>query len=136
MQAMWKHRRCLFERGPAGKLGRRGLLYLLAFQILLPLAAPAVDVYAIYGLIFLPPLRVAAVWLGFVALQAATAAYALRLDHESLRPLWTLPLQQFIYRQLMYLVVIQSTVTALSGFRLPWQRISRTGEANQALRVS
>jgi cellulose synthase/poly-beta-1,6-N-acetylglucosamine synthase-like glycosyltransferase/peptidoglycan/xylan/chitin deacetylase (PgdA/CDA1 family) len=136
MQAMWKHRRCVLERGPAGKLGRRALVYLLAFQVLLPLAAPAVDLYAIYGLIFLPPGKVAAVWLGFAALQAATAAYALRLDHESLRPLWTLPLQQFVYRQMMYLVVVQSTVTALSGIRLPWQRITRTGQANQALRVS
>jgi glycosyltransferase involved in cell wall biosynthesis len=135
MQAMWKHRRCMVEPGPAGKLGRRGLAYLLAFQILLPLAAPAVDIYAIYGLIFLPPGQVAGVWFGFVLLQGATAAYALRLDHESLRPLWTLPLQQFVYRQLMYLVVVQSTVTAASGIRLPWQRIARTGQAHQALRL-
>src|SRR6185436_14539013 len=28
MQAMWKHRRSIVERGSAGKLGRRGLLYL------------------------------------------------------------------------------------------------------------
>src|SRR6185369_11786219 len=48
MQAMWKHRRSLFERGPAGRLGRRGLVYLGLFQILLPLCAPAVDVYAVY----------------------------------------------------------------------------------------
>jgi hypothetical protein len=126
---------CMVEPGPAGKLGRRGLAYLLAFQILLPLAAPAVDIYAIYGLIFLPPGQVAGVWFGFVLLQGATAAYALRLDHESLRPLWTLPLQQFVYRQLMYLVVVQSTVTAASGIRLPWQRIARTGQAHQALRL-
>ena len=135
MQAMWKHRRCMLEPGPAGKLGRRGLAYLLAFQVLLPLAAPAVDVYAIYGLIFLPSGQVAAVWLGFALLQALTAAYALRLDHESLYPLWTLPLQQFVYRQLMYLVVVQSTVTAASGIRLPWQRIARTGQAHQSLRL-
>ena len=46
MQAMWKHRAALRERGPAGKLGRRGLVYLTLFQVLLPLCAPAVDVYA------------------------------------------------------------------------------------------
>jgi hypothetical protein len=107
----------------------------LALQVVLPLAAPAVDVYAIYGLIFLPPGQVAAVWFGFVILQAFAAAYALRLDHESLRPLWTLPLQQFVYRQLMYLVVVQSTITAASGIRLPWQRIARSGQAQQALRL-
>ena len=61
----------LRERGPAGKLGRRGLAYLLLFQVLLPLCAPAVDVYAVYGLLFLPAGQVAAVWLGFIALQAA-----------------------------------------------------------------
>src|SRR5205814_8345923 len=38
MQAMWKHRRALVERGPAGKLGRRGLAYRLLCQVLLPLA--------------------------------------------------------------------------------------------------
>jgi hypothetical protein len=35
----------------------------------------------------------------------------------------------------MYLVVVQSTVTAASGIRLPWQRIARTGQAHQALRL-
>jgi len=135
MQAMWRHRRSLVERGPAGRLGRRGLAYLLAFQVVLPLAAPAVDVYAIYGLLFLPIGQVAAVWFGFVALQAIAAAYALRLDRESLRSLWWLPLQQFVYRQLMYLVVVQSTMTAINGIRLPWQRVARTGQAHSALRV-
>jgi hypothetical protein len=38
-------------------------------------------------------------------------------------------LQQFVYRQLMYLVVIQSVVTALLGTRLRWQRIQRLGLA-------
>jgi cellulose synthase/poly-beta-1,6-N-acetylglucosamine synthase-like glycosyltransferase/peptidoglycan/xylan/chitin deacetylase (PgdA/CDA1 family) len=133
MQAMWKHRRAIGERGPAGKLGRRGLGYLLLFQVLLPLAAPAVDIYAIYGLLFLPLSQVASVWLGFLALQAFTAGYALRLDGERLGSLWILPLQQFVYRQLMYLVVVQSTVTALTGIRLHWHRIARTGQASQAL---
>ncbi|MFD0539072.1 glycosyltransferase family 2 protein [Actinomadura luteofluorescens] len=54
-------------------------------------------------------------------------AYALWLDGESVRPLWALPLQQFVYRQLMYLVVVQSVVTALLGARLGWHTIRRTG---------
>jgi hypothetical protein len=133
MQAIWKHRAALRERGPAGKLGRRGLVYLVAFQILLPLAAPAVDVYAVYGLIFLPVAQVAGVWLSYTALQLLAAGYALRLDRERLGPLWTLPLQLIVYRQLMYLVTVQSTVAALTGIRLRWQTISRTGDADQML---
>jgi cellulose synthase/poly-beta-1,6-N-acetylglucosamine synthase-like glycosyltransferase/peptidoglycan/xylan/chitin deacetylase (PgdA/CDA1 family) len=127
LQAMWKHRQAVTQRGSAGRLGRRGLTYLLIFQILLPLAAPTVDVFAIYGALFLPWLQVAAVWLGFAALQTLTAYYALHLDSERAGSLWTLPFQQIVYRQLMYLVVVQSTVMALIGGRLHWHRIHRTG---------
>ncbi|MFC0507495.1 bifunctional polysaccharide deacetylase/glycosyltransferase family 2 protein [Micromonospora costi] len=129
MQAMWKHRHALRESGAGGKLGRRGLPYLTVFQILLPLTAPAVDVFALYGLLFLPWSTLALAWFGLLLLQAATAGYALRLDRERLGPLWALPLQQVVYRQLMYLVVIQSAVTAVIGNRLRWHRMVRTGEA-------
>jgi hypothetical protein len=124
---MWKHRKAIKQRGAAGKLGRRGLGYLLVLQVLLPLFAPVVDVFAVYGLIFLDPVRIAALWLAFLVVQLLMAVYAFRLDKESLRPLWTLPLQQFIYRQLMYLVVIQSVVTALTGIHLRWHRMERYG---------
>jgi peptidoglycan/xylan/chitin deacetylase (PgdA/CDA1 family)/glycosyltransferase involved in cell wall biosynthesis len=127
LQAMWKHRGALVQRGQAGKLGRRGLGYLLVFQVLLPLLAPVVDIFALYGLLFLDPVRVIAVWAGFLALQAGMGFYAFRLDNESPKPLWSLPLQQFVYRQLMYLVVIQSVFTALAGTRLRWQRMERYG---------
>ncbi|MGZ4595181.1 MAG: bifunctional polysaccharide deacetylase/glycosyltransferase family 2 protein [Actinomycetes bacterium] len=126
-QAMWKHRGALFQRGQAGKLGRRGLTYLLVFQLLLPLLAPSVDVFAIYGLLFLSPLRVIGVWLGFLLLQLIMGVYAFRLDRERLGPLWAMPFQQFVYRQLMYLVVIQSLFTALAGLPLKWQRMERYG---------
>ena len=133
MQSIWKHRAALRERGAAGKLGRRGLVYLVAFQILLPLAAPAVDVFAIYGAFFLPLDQVATVWLGYTVVQLLAAGYALRLDRERLTPLWTLPLQLIVYRQLIYLVTFQSTVAALTGIRLRWQSIARTGDADQML---
>jgi peptidoglycan/xylan/chitin deacetylase (PgdA/CDA1 family)/glycosyltransferase involved in cell wall biosynthesis len=124
MQAMWKHKRAVVERGP---FGRRCLSYLAVFQVVLPLFAPAVDVFALYGLVFADAWPIAATWLGFLAAQAVAGAYALRLDGERLRTLWTLPLQQVVYRQLMYLVVIQSLVTAALGGRLRWHTIHRSG---------
>ena len=136
MQAMWKHRQALVQRGAAGRLGRRGLSYLLLFQVLLPLSAPMVDLYGLYGLLFLPVAKVAAVWAGFTAVQVATAGYALRLDRERYGPLWSLPLQQIVYRQLMYLVVFQSTVMALLGGRLHWHRMVRTGAASAHARAA
>ncbi|WP_327352904.1 bifunctional polysaccharide deacetylase/glycosyltransferase family 2 protein [Streptomyces sp. NBC_01304] len=134
LQSMWKHRRALVEMGPAGRFGRRGLTYLTLFQIVLPLFAPVVDVFALYGICFRDPAQALAVWLGFLAVQLITAGYALRLDGERLRDLWSLPLQLFVYRQLLYLVVIQSVITALLGTRLKWHRMLRSGTSDQHLR--
>ena len=128
MQAMWKHRRAVIQSGAAGKLGRRGLPYLLAFQVLLPLLAPAIDLATIYAIAFAWSPLILYVSLGFLVMQLLAAIYAFRLDRERLGPLWSLPLQQFVYRQLMYLVVIQSVASALYGLRLRWQVIRRTGE--------
>jgi cellulose synthase/poly-beta-1,6-N-acetylglucosamine synthase-like glycosyltransferase/peptidoglycan/xylan/chitin deacetylase (PgdA/CDA1 family) len=133
LQSMWKHRRAVLEVGPAGRFGRRGLSYLALFQIALPLFAPVVDVFFLYGLFFRDPTQAVGVWLGFMAVQMVTAAYALKLDHERMRELWALPLQLFVYRQLLYLVIIQSVVTAMLGNRLKWQRMRRSGTADEYL---
>jgi cellulose synthase/poly-beta-1,6-N-acetylglucosamine synthase-like glycosyltransferase len=127
MQAMWKHRRAVIEHGQSGRFGRYCLTYLALFHVLLPLIAPVVDVFSIYGLMFLNPAKVIGFWLLFVLLQALAGGYALWLDGERLRSLWVLPLQQVVYRQLMYLVTIQSVITALIGTRQRWQVIRRAG---------
>ena len=100
---------------------------LVLFQILLPALAPLVDVFVLYGIVFLDPVPVIGYWLAFNLAQLAQGWYAFRLDGESARPLWAMPVQQFVYRQLMYLVVIQSVCTALAGSRLRWQRMQRYG---------
>ncbi|GAB3280690.1 glycosyltransferase [Sinomonas notoginsengisoli] len=87
LQAMWKHRGAVVQGGAAGKLGRRGLGYLLVLQVLLPLFAPVVDVFAVYGLVFLDPVRIGVLWLVFMGAQLLMAAYAFRLDREKLSPL-------------------------------------------------
>jgi cellulose synthase/poly-beta-1,6-N-acetylglucosamine synthase-like glycosyltransferase len=132
LQSMWKHRRALVERGPAGRFGRRGLTYLAVFQVALPLFAPAVDVFALYAVLFGGPSKVLLVWLAFVLLQMVVGGYALRLDREPLTALWTLPLQQFVYRQLMYMVVVQSVVTAILGAPLRWHTMRREGTFTRA----
>jgi cellulose synthase/poly-beta-1,6-N-acetylglucosamine synthase-like glycosyltransferase/peptidoglycan/xylan/chitin deacetylase (PgdA/CDA1 family) len=132
LQAMWKHRRSVVEGGASGTLGRRGLPYLLAFQVLLPLLAPVIDVAAVYSVLFTGSRTIALVWLAFLALQYLSAVYAFVLDEERLGPLWSLVLQQFVYRQLMYLVVIQSVAVAVYGIRLRWQTIRRTGDLDAA----
>ncbi|HEY2220564.1 MAG TPA: bifunctional polysaccharide deacetylase/glycosyltransferase family 2 protein [Actinomycetospora sp.] len=127
MQAMWKHRHAVLDRGASGRFGRFGLAHLAVFQILLPLLAPLVDIFLVYGLIFLDPVTTLLMWAGVLAVQVAAAVIAFRLEREPVRVLWLLPLQQIVYRQLMYAVLIRSAVTALGGIRLGWQKLRRVG---------
>jgi cellulose synthase/poly-beta-1,6-N-acetylglucosamine synthase-like glycosyltransferase/peptidoglycan/xylan/chitin deacetylase (PgdA/CDA1 family) len=129
MQAVWKHRGTIVSRDARDRrIGRRALPYMIFFQILLPIIAPLIDLFALYGLIFENPLKTTLFWLGFNVLQLAIAFYGFRLDRESPKVLWAMPLQQFVYRQLMYLVIIESTISALIGVRAHWQHIPRTGD--------
>ncbi|MFD7936674.1 glycosyltransferase [Streptomyces sp. NPDC059755] len=127
MQAIWKHRRAVFERGPSGRFGRVGLPFVSLFMVLAPLLAPLIDVFLLYGVVFGPTQKTIVAWLGVLAVQAVCAAYAFRLDRERMIHLISLPLQQILYRQLMYVVLLQSWITALTGGRLRWQKLRRTG---------
>ncbi|MFI8201870.1 polysaccharide deacetylase family protein [Streptomyces sp. NPDC085937] len=127
MQAIWKHRRALIDKGPSGRFGRVGLPFVSLFMIVAPLLAPLIDVFLLYGLVFGPTQQTILAWLGVLAIQAVCAAYAFRLDKERMTHLISLPLQQILYRQLMYVVLLQSWITALTGGRLRWQKLRRTG---------
>ncbi|MEU8627251.1 glycosyltransferase [Streptomyces sp. NPDC048669] len=127
MQAIWKHRRAVVERGPSGRFGRVGLPFVALFMVVAPLLAPLIDVFLLYGLVFGPTQKTVLAWLGVLAVQAVCAAYAFRLDRERMTYLISLPLQQILYRQLMYVVLLQSWITALTGGRLRWQKLRRTG---------
>jgi cellulose synthase/poly-beta-1,6-N-acetylglucosamine synthase-like glycosyltransferase len=128
MQAMWKHRRSIVERGASGRFGRRGLPLIGLFTIVLPLFAPLLDFMTVYGAIFLDRWITLIGWLAVLVLQTITAVLAFRLDREKLHPLWALPLQQFVYRQIMYVVLLRSAVTALAGKRLRWHNMTRSAD--------
>jgi cellulose synthase/poly-beta-1,6-N-acetylglucosamine synthase-like glycosyltransferase/peptidoglycan/xylan/chitin deacetylase (PgdA/CDA1 family) len=129
MQAVWKHKGALLSRDPRERrVGRLALPYMILFQIALPIAAPVIDLFALYGVLFGDLWRFLGYWVAFNLFQIAVAICAFRMDRESLRPLWALPLQQFVYRQLMYLVIIESTMSALAGVRARWLSVPRTGD--------
>ncbi|MFJ1751398.1 bifunctional polysaccharide deacetylase/glycosyltransferase family 2 protein [Kitasatospora sp. NPDC088134] len=132
MQAMWKHRRAVLASGPAGRFGRIGLPLVVLFGVVAPLLAPLVDLFLLYGVLFADAPITLTSWGGFILLQSVLSWYAFRLDREKPWHLISLPLQQVVYRQLMYIVLLQSTITALTGGRLRWQKLRRTGEVSAA----
>ncbi len=128
MQAMWKHRGAIFKSGPAGRMGRVGLLNLAIFQVLLPSMAPLIDVFLVYGLLALDPVRTLELWGAVLAIQMFAGLLAFAMERENPLPLLWMPLQQLAYRQLMYGVLIKSLGTALAGVRLKWQKLKRVGD--------
>jgi hypothetical protein len=125
---MWKHRKTIYAKGPAGRMGRVGLLNLAAFQVILPCLAPLIDVFLIYGLLVLDPVKTALIWGGVLVLQMLVALLAFAMERESPAPIMWMPLQQLAYRQMMYGVLIKSIGTALAGVRLKWQKLKRVGD--------
>ncbi|MFF1677010.1 bifunctional polysaccharide deacetylase/glycosyltransferase family 2 protein [Streptomyces sp. NPDC058256] len=136
MQALWKHRKSLTDKGPSGRFGRVGMPLVVIFQIITPVFAPLIDVFTIYSMIFVDFQAALLAWLAVLGVQLFCAAYAFRLDKEKYRYLAMMPLQQLAYRQMMYLVLIHSSVTALTGGRLRWQKLKRTGEVGTPAGVS
>lgn len=129
LQAIWKHRRAVFQRGAAGRVGRFGLLHVLAFQIALPTAAPVIDIFLLYGLLFLDPAVTLLLWGSMLGAQVIAGMCAFTMDGENKSALWLLPAQQLVYRQLMYLVLMQALAAALSGIRVRWQQMRRVPSA-------
>ncbi|MGV9890340.1 bifunctional polysaccharide deacetylase/glycosyltransferase family 2 protein [Streptomyces sp. NPDC003395] len=136
MQALWKHRKSLTDRGPSGRFGRVGMPLVVLFQIVTPVFAPLIDVFTVYSMLFVDFRAALLAWCAVLAVQLLCAAYAFRLDREKYRYLLMMPLQQLAYRQMMYLVLIHSCITALTGGRLRWQKLKRTGEVGTPAGVS
>ena len=77
------------------------------------------------GIIVLPEIWRARAWRPF-ALAALAAAAIIAL----------LPLQQVVYRQLTYLVVIESVLAAVRGLRLGWQHVVRSGQFDASPQIA
>jgi poly-beta-1,6 N-acetyl-D-glucosamine synthase len=146
LQCLWKHRAAL------GRYGAFGLLMLPTlwlFQIIFPVLSPIVDVQVAitlfrFGQTWLTqslltrewqPLPAALAMLNHVAFMYAFfllielfgAAIAFILDRERMRLLWWVLWQRFVYRQIMYAVVIRSVQTAVGGLRASWGKLERRG---------
>jgi cellulose synthase/poly-beta-1,6-N-acetylglucosamine synthase-like glycosyltransferase/spore germination protein YaaH/peptidoglycan/xylan/chitin deacetylase (PgdA/CDA1 family) len=146
LQCLWKHRGAL---GRYGWFGRAALPSLWLFQILFQAISPLVDLEIAWTV-----LRVAESWLTrglltrdwqplpqavaslsmvaflylfFFALELIGSTIAFRLDREKPRLLAWLFWQRFVYRQLMYAVVVRALRTALLGMRASWGKLERKG---------
>ncbi len=150
LQCLWKHRRAI---GRYGWFGRLMLPSLWLFQIAYQALSPLVDLQILWALgktidAMLrrdltqdwQPFPVAASQLYVVAFMYAFffvieligASVAFKLDREDPKMLVWLFWQRFLYRQLMYAVLLKSLKTAISGIRAGWGKLERKGTVELA----
>ena len=133
MQSFWKHRDAVFN--PRYKnFGMIALPNILLFQVILPFLAPMADfilllslLAASFGIIPASVEHIILYYTIFTFVDVAGAAVAFtyeKADYKKL--LWLIP-QRFIYRQLMYYILIRSFNNALKGELQGWGALKRTG---------
>ena len=144
LQCLWKHRSVLRERSPSG-LAFVGMPQAWLFQIVFAMISPLIDLalaVSIVGTIVRisqhgwaqtqsDVLRMGIYWIGFTAIDVACGWVAYRLDvREKHYPALLLLAQRFVYRQLMYGVVIRAVGAAFAGLGIGWGKLERTGRVN------
>ncbi len=143
LQCLWKHREALFDpKRPV--LGFVALPQIWLFQIILTVAAPLVDLAAVWSIIsalmahYSHPVewssddlvRQLLYWTAFTMVDLSAAALGMALEKRA--PWWDiiwLPVQRFGYRQMMYYVVVKAVLTALRGPRVSWGKLERRNTA-------
>ena len=77
-------------------------------------------------MIFVDPVTTLLALVAVLGVQLVARGLRLPARPGAVPPALMLPLQQLAYRQLMYLVLIHSWITAAGG-RLRWQKLRRVG---------
>ncbi|MBV9930887.1 MAG: glycosyltransferase [Alphaproteobacteria bacterium] len=143
LQCLWKHRAVLREGRPRG-LARIGMPQAWIFQILFSLVSPLIDLALILSIAatigrvrehgwaqtHTDVFKMLTFWLLFVTVDLIAGFIAYRLDPREERfPAALLIAQRFVYRQIMYWVVIRAVGAALHGRWVGWGKLERTGRA-------
>lgn len=114
---------------------------ILVFQMILPFLAPLADlilvssiIIAALGIVEAGISHILIYYLVFTLVDMAGAAMAFAFEKEDYKKLlWIIP-QRFIYRQLMYYVLIKSFRKALKGELQGWGKLKRTGNVTALAR--
>jgi len=140
LQCLWKHRGGLFNPrcGTFGKVAMPSMwIYQIGFQALAPIVDFTVLWSIFYCLVISPSLAnkdmlmLGGYWAVYTAVEIIGALPAMIMDKEDVRLVAWLPLQRFVYRQLMYFVILKSIYTAIHGSIVGWGKIERKGTVSQ-----
>ena len=128
MQSFWKHRDLLFSRKKPN-MGWILLPNLLIFGFIIPLFAPIVDILFVIGLFSKHAGVYVISYLIYFAVDWILSTLAYRYDKQKFSFLLAVMLfiQRFIYRQLLFYVLIKAYLKAIKGELALWGILKRTG---------
>lgn len=141
LQCLWKHQRILKTHKPKG-LALIGVPQAWIFQIGFSVVSPLIDFALIVNVIGTivrvyqhgwietagDLSRMLVYWVAFLLIDAICGAIAYWLEpREKSYPVFWLLSQRFVYRQIMYYVVIKALVAAWRGKLVGWGKLERSG---------
>lgn len=126
LQNLWKHRQSL---GKHGSFGWFAMPSLWIYQIVFPAISPVMDLTVIWALLTGHVHQVIGYYALMMGVEFAGALLAVKMDKADWRLLPYLFLQRFVYRQLMYYVLLKSVFSALRGSAVGWNKFERRGTA-------
>lgn len=141
LQCLWKHRSILRAGQPLG-LALVGLPQAWLFQIGFAVISPVIDLALLISTIATAirvhdhgwaqtqsdVLRMAIYWLAFAGIDMLCGWIAYRLEPRAKRfPALLLVAQRFVYRQIMYFVVLKAISSAITGPWVGWGKLERSG---------
>ena len=144
LQCLWKHRSILRTRKPSG-LALIGLPQAWLFQIVFAMISPIIDFALVVGMIETAlrisqhgwaqtdsdVLRMGLYWICFTTVDIICGWVAYRMEPREKRyPMFLLVAQRFVYRQLMYSVVIRAIIAAFRGLWVGWGTLERSGRVD------
>jgi cellulose synthase/poly-beta-1,6-N-acetylglucosamine synthase-like glycosyltransferase/spore germination protein YaaH/peptidoglycan/xylan/chitin deacetylase (PgdA/CDA1 family) len=143
LQCLWKHRAIVRSGKPLG-LAVIGLPQAWVFQIAFACISPIIDLALVANIVTTAirvtqhgwaqtqtdVLTMAAFWIAFTSIDALSGLIAYRLEpRRQPYPMLLLVMQRFVYRQVMYSVVLRAVNAALTGPSVGWGKLERSGRS-------
>ncbi|MDI7775019.1 glycosyltransferase [Asticcacaulis sp. EMRT-3] len=148
LQCLWKHSGLLRSGKPKG-LAFIGIPQAWVFQIGFSVISPLID-FALIVSVFATWVqvynhgwaqtdsdigRMLIYWVAFLTIDALCGAIAFWLEpREKSYPVFWLLSQRFVYRQIMYYVVIKALLAAARGMAVGWGKLERSGRGSKLKR--
>ena len=128
MQSFWKHRDLLFNSRQAN-IGWIILPNLLIYNFIIPLFSPVVDIMFIGGLFSYNAAEYTFFYFLYYFIDCIISILAYKLDKRKFKLKHALYLfvQRFVYRQLLFVVLLKAFLKAMKGELVLWGVLKRTG---------